>query len=126
MAHAYTTKRGKNKKSKLGVRKDQQQNQERNLKSSVGPSRFDGPRESVLGVAGRLTSSSQTSAHLETIRSRVAPQQQSQRQLAIGDKCSNPACTKSNDSKCQLSDCSGCHQARYCGRECQVSHWRYV
>jgi hypothetical protein len=35
MAHAYTTKRGKNKMSKLGVRKDQQQNNERTLKNPV-------------------------------------------------------------------------------------------
>ena len=38
MAHAYTTKRGKNKMSKLGVRKDQQQNQEKCVKCCQNPS----------------------------------------------------------------------------------------
>ena len=31
MAHAYTTKRGKNKKAKLGIRKDSAQNKEQKM-----------------------------------------------------------------------------------------------
>ena len=53
MAHAYTTKRGKNKMSKLGVRKDQQQNQEKCVTRVAGlplaatPSRFNLPMVQV-------------------------------------------------------------------------------
>ncbi len=35
MAHAYTTKRGKTKKAKMGIRKDNKQNQEQGLKSNT-------------------------------------------------------------------------------------------
>ncbi len=73
MAHAYTTKRGKNKKAKLGVRKDQQQNQERSLKHGVNLSAFlyDGPKESNIGVAGHLTGGSSSNSGLEDVRSRL-------------------------------------------------------
>ena len=27
-------------------------------------------------------------------------------------------------AKGKLSGCSGCHVAKYCGRECQVAHWK--
>lgn len=117
MAHAYTTKRGKNKKSKLGVRKDQQQNRERSLKHGTDLNAFlyDGPKESNFGViSGHLTSSnSNNNARLENVRSRL------QRQLA--DKCSNPECSQAE--KGSLSECSACHQTRYCSKDCQKAHW---
>ena len=58
MAHAYTTKRGKNKISKLGVRKDHQQNSERQLKSNVPLAnlQYNGPKESVFAI-GHLANS---------------------------------------------------------------------
>lgn len=115
MAHAYTTKRGKNKKAKLGVRKDQQQNQERSLKHGVNLSAFlyDGPKESSVGVRGHLTGGNSSNARLEDVRSRL--------QKAIADKCSNPHCE--NAQSTQLSECAACRSVRYCCRECQKSHW---
>ena len=110
MAHAYTTKRGKNKMSKLGVRKDHQQNDERSLKSNpLANLMYDGPKESSFGI-GHIGSSSR----IENIKSRL--------QKTLTDKCSNPECkTAASDSA--LMECSQCHDARYCGRECQTSHW---
>lgn len=118
MAHAYTTKRGKNKKAKLGVRKDQQQNQERSLKN--GPANlqqflYDGPKESTIGVIGRIgCSSSSSQARLENVKSRL--------QKALMDKCSNPECTNSQEGA-TLSECAACRSVRYCSRDCQLAHW---
>jgi hypothetical protein len=118
MAHAYTTKRGKNKKSKLGVRKDQQQNQEKQLKNHVNLSAYlyDGPKESSIGVVGHLTGggSSSSSSRLEDVKARL--------QKALMDKCSNPNCTNAQTSS-TLSDCSACRSVRYCCRDCQLAHW---
>lgn len=115
MAHAYTTKRGKNKKSKLGVRKDQQQNSERQLKHGANLSAFlfDGPKEPVMGIAGHLTGGSSSNSRLEDVRSRL--------QKAIADKCSNGACE--NAQSTHLSECAACRQTRYCCRDCQLAHW---
>lgn len=117
MAHAYTTKRGKNKKSKLGVRKDQQQNQERQLKHSPNLAAFlyDGPKDSAIGEIGRIgSSSSSAAARLENIKSRL--------QKSLTDKCSNPDCQNASDAS-TLSECAACHQVRYCCRDCQKAHW---
>ena len=117
MAHAYTTKRGKNKKSKLGVRKDQQQNQERQLKHTPNLAAFlyDGPKESPIGEIGRIgCSSSSTAARLENIKSRL--------QKTLMDKCGNSECQNASDAS-TLSECAACHQIRYCCRDCQKAHW---
>jgi hypothetical protein len=118
MAHAYTTKRGKNKKAKLGVRKDHQQNLEKALKNGPGSLSaylYDGPKESALGVAGHLGySSSTTQGRLESVKSRL--------QKALMDKCSNTDCTNAQEG-CHLSECSACHQTRYCCKDCQKAHW---
>jgi hypothetical protein len=115
MAHAYTTKRGKNKKSKLGVRKDQQQNMEKQLKCKpdLHAHLYDGPKESAAPSIGRLANSS-INARLESVKARLAK--------ALMDKCSFPECQNASDSK-TLSECSACRQARYCSRECQKAHW---
>ncbi len=111
MAHAYTTKRGKNKKAKLGVRKDHQQNLEKAMKlDPLANLMYDGPRESVL-TRGHIGSSSR----LENVISRL--------QKSLLDKCSNPNCTSAASECTNLSECASCHQTRYCGRECQLSHW---
>ena len=98
--------------SKLGVRKDQQQNQERGLKTAANDMRYDGPRESALGSIGRIGSSS---ARLDDMRAR--------HQAALADKCSNPTCGNASDRNLKLSECGSCHSTRYCGRECQLAHW---
>ena len=112
MAHAYTTKRGKNKKGKLGVRKDQQQNQERSLKNPIlDAMKYDGDRENSFEI-GRIGSSS---ARIEAIKSRL------QKQLV--DKCSNPQCNQPSSESRELSECASCRTVRYCGRDCQLAHW---
>ena len=112
MAHAYTTKRGKNKKGKLGVRKDQQQNQERSLKNPIlDAMKYDGDRENSFEI-GRIGSSS---ARIEAIKSRL------QKQLV--DKCSYPQCNQPSSESRELSECASCRTVRYCGRDCQLAHW---
>ena len=36
---------------------------------------------------------------------------------------SPPQCANCSEDNSNLKLCSGCHQARYCSRECQVQHW---
>jgi hypothetical protein len=116
MAHAYTTKRGKNKKSKLGVRKDQQQNQERSLKGGPNLSAFlyDGPKEAEGLSIGRISSHSVNQSRLESVKTRL--------QKALMDKCSNPSCENASEG-IQLAECAACHQTRYCSKDCQKAHW---
>lgn len=112
MAHAYTTKRGKNKKAKLNKRMDHQQNQERSLKQDpLANLMYDGPKESVFKIGHIGTSST---SRIDNVVSRL--------QKALMDKCSNPGC-KNTSAEGSLSECASCHQSRYCGRECQLAHW---
>jgi hypothetical protein len=116
MAHAYTTKRGKNKISKLGVRKDHQQNSERQLKSNVPLAnlQYNGPKESVFSI-GHLANS-----RIEDRRATATAAAKAVR--AIADKCSNPSCTSASDNS-ELLECSSCHSVRYCGKLCQTTDW---
>lgn len=121
MAHAYTTKRGKNKLSKLGVRKDQQQNLERSLKSvDTSSLKYDGPKESVstriAGHIGYSSSATPAGAPIELLCDAV---DDTKVELTC---CSNSNCTN-NCSTSKLLDCSSCLSAKYCGRECQLAHW---
>lgn len=103
--------------SKLGVRKDQQQNMERQLKTgpSLASYLYDGPRENNFGVAGRLANNNiNAAARIDTVRSRL--------QRTILDRCSNPSCSESAGTS-TLSDCSACHTTRYCSKDCQKAHW---
>mmetsp|Transcript_591 Transcript_591/g.756 ORF Transcript_591/g.756 Transcript_591/m.756 type:complete len:256 (+) Transcript_591:2052-2819(+) len=38
--------------------------------------------------------------------------------------CNNPGCGKVEKSKGELRQCSGCHSAFYCSRDCQKAHWK--
>jgi hypothetical protein len=124
MAHAYTTKRGKNKISKLGVRKDQQQNQERSLKSGPDLAAFlyDGPKEASGIAVGRIGNNSVNTARLENVKARL--------QKSLLERCCNPDCsekhkeeTASENGNNNLLECSGCHRSRYCSKDCQLNHW---
>ena len=119
MAHAYTTKRGKNKISKLGVRKDHQQNSERQLKSNVPLAnlQYDGPKESVFSI-GHLANSRIEDRRATATATAIA----AKATRAIVDKCSNPSCTSASDSA-ELLECASCHTVRYCGKLCQTTHW---
>eukprot|EP01036_Dinobryon_divergens_P030408 gene30408-39650_t len=116
MAHAYTTKRGKNKISKLGVRKDHQQNSERQLKSNVPLAnlQYNGPKESVFSIGHLANSRIEDRRATATAAAKAAK--------AIADKCSNPSCTSASDNS-ELLECSSCHTVRYCGKLCQTTHW---
>jgi hypothetical protein len=126
MAHAYTTKRGKNKISKLGVRKDQQQNQERSLKGGPNLAAFlyDGPKEASGIAVGRIGNNSVNTARLENVKARL--------QKSLLERCCNPECSEkdkedstseSGSTNNNLLECSGCHQSRYCSKDCQLTHW---
>ncbi|CAJ1949117.1 unnamed protein product [Cylindrotheca closterium] len=39
-------------------------------------------------------------------------------------ECRNPACPNPNTDPMKLKDCSRCHQACYCSKECQVANWK--
>ena len=111
MAHAYTTKRGKTKIAKLGIRKDQQQNLGKHLKlDPLENMKYDGPNESKFELLQKITA-----GRLEDVKARLSK--------ALMDKCSNPSCTSAS-ADCTLSECGSCRQARYCGRECQLAHWQ--
>lgn len=117
MAHAYTTKRGKNKIAKLGVRKDHQQNSERQLKSKSVDIKYEGPKESIGGSLGRLANHriNQEAATKAAARAAVAPR--------IMDKCSNPECSNPECEISKLAECSVCLSVRYCKKACQLAHW---
>eukprot|EP01038_Epipyxis_sp_PR26KG_P010563 gene10563-14189_t len=117
MAHAYTTKRGKNKISKLGVRKDHQQNLEKSLKQNTPLANlmYDGPKESVFNIGHITGGPSTTASRITDIKNRI--------HKTLMDKCSNPDCKLAASAEISLSECSSCHQARYCCRDCQLAHW---
>jgi hypothetical protein len=120
---------GKNKMSKLNVRRDQQQNMERSLKMATGPERirYDGPKEDVAAkIAGHLgysssSSSSTTSSigdSLLSIENNVAIDQ-------VSAGCAFDCCPNVGvNEAAKLFDCSSCFSVKYCGRECQLSDWK--
>ena len=131
MAHAYTTKRGKNKKGKLGVRKDQQQNSERSIKKIIVDTSYEGPKESIFTI-GRLGNNSINKSKDEV----------NARQLAIAavTASTNPLPSSSTSSSassdipivCALCTkkgitfpkCSKCLSVFYCSSKCQLDHWK--
>ena len=122
MAHAYTTKRGKNKMGKLGVRKDSAQNAENNLKSvSTLPMKFDGPKDPMFGSDSHLENG--TRLHLQDVLR--TSQQTKNIEKTNNEQCGNTGCSKtSTNNGLKLSECSSCHLVKYCSRECQLDHWR--
>jgi hypothetical protein len=120
MAHAYTTKRGKNKLSKLGVRKDQQQNMERSLKKVVDTIKYDGPKEAIEAViSGHLGYSKSSSSSSASDSSILCVENG----FATGSsRCAFSGCT-TEPLAAKLLDCSSCFSVKYCGRDCQLADW---
>jgi len=122
MAHAYTTKRGKNKMSKLGVRKDDGVRAERRsgVSSFISDDyrKFEEPKvnNNFLGLTSGKGNKAIRDAGANSTRE-VAPK------LVITEKCSYSSCTKKNYNK--LAECSGCHSVKYCCKECQLHHWSF-
>ncbi|KAN0029070.1 hypothetical protein ACTFIV_010940 [Dictyostelium citrinum] len=113
MASVYTTKRGKTKKAKLGIRKDSNNNAANKLNCKISnpgkkpqpeaPTLFKSQQELLLKQRGESTDPT----------------------LALTAKCSNSKCkpNKSATEPPKLSLCSACNSVSYCCRECQVEHW---
>lgn len=122
MAHMYTTKRGKNKKGKESVRKDQANNQERKLKTASGPdlSGFAGKeKEKFGGFGGHLMGGGATGVSSAATRIKDRPQDKLR---ALVEKCAHFKCAKTG-RECTLLACSVCNVSKYCSRECQVADW---
>ncbi|EGC33255.1 hypothetical protein DICPUDRAFT_154698 [Dictyostelium purpureum] len=113
MASVYTTKRGKTKKAKLGIRKDANNNAANKLNSKLKTESkkvttepkelFKSQQELLLKQNGELFNPT----------------------LALAAKCSNNKCKsgKIDNTKTKLLLCSACGTASYCSRDCQVEHW---
>lgn len=109
MAHAYTTKRGKNKLGKLGVRKDDGTRAEKRsgVASFISDDhrKFDEEKEPVRYTPGHLTGGGGTSVR-ERLAAKVA--------TVIADSCSNINC--SSPMYTTLSACAACGMVRYCSK----------
>jgi hypothetical protein len=62
-----------------------------------------------IGAADTSTLASATLQRYTFLRSRAKK------------NCSNPSCS---DVGRALLKCKGCNEARYCGKECQLAHWK--
>ena len=122
-AQAYTTSRGKNKKRKEGVRKDNKNNGERKLKTKLKDlSGFSGPKEPIGIVAGHLMGGGATGVSSVLTRIKENPQEKLKALLA---RCCNLSCSKTaGELGVTLKDCSICRTVKYCSRECQVNDWK--
>ncbi|KAM9959542.1 hypothetical protein ACTFIR_000620 [Dictyostelium discoideum] len=113
MASVYTTKRGKTKKAKLGIRKDSNNNAANKLNCKIS-----NPGKKPQAEAPTLFKSQQELL----LRQRG---ESSDPTLALTAKCSNSKCKpdKTATEPPKLSLCSACNSVSYCCRECQVEHW---
>ena len=115
MAGVYTTKRGKNKKKKLGVRKDNKNNQANKLNTKL----VNDPLAKLLAEA---------EANKISIGQQVQQKRQDALQaktdlLALTTRCANPNCHKTQRTT-ELSICTACREISYCGAECQRADWK--
>ncbi|KAK5584582.1 hypothetical protein RB653_006195 [Dictyostelium firmibasis] len=113
MASVYTTKRGKTKKAKLGIRKDSNNNAANKLNCKIS-----NPGKKPQAEAPTLFKSQQELL-LKQRGEAIDPT------LALTAKCSNTKCKpdKSATDIPKLSLCSACNSVSYCCRDCQIEHW---
>ncbi|EFA82258.1 hypothetical protein PPL_04681 [Heterostelium album PN500] len=111
MASVYTTKRGKTKKAKLGIRKDASNNAAnkftQRMKADISASK------SAELPAWQLRQ--------QEIALKLKGTEETGPKLALTSKCASPVCTSKNVLK--LSLCGSCTSVSYCSRDCQVGHW---
>jgi hypothetical protein len=135
-AHAYTTKRGKTKMAKMGVRKDARQNAEAALKITVPVAAPT--EERFVPTAGRLGSK----ADRDALRARLAVELASRANHSdvssdgvaadtlkpVLDTCGNPLCapTAADNATSPIPSAllrCVCGLRAYCGKACQVADW---
>ncbi|KAF2075406.1 hypothetical protein CYY_003285 [Polysphondylium violaceum] len=111
MASVYTTKRGKTKKAKLGIRKDSKNNQANKLTQKI--------------VVTNKQQPTFEAKNFSLMHSMLESADKGQPILSLPGQCGYPVCkvgkTKQSDSKLFL--CSACSAISYCSKECQRSHW---
>jgi hypothetical protein len=110
MASVYTTSRGKNKKSKLGMRKDAANNAANKLSQkifSADPLAEFNARDFAPKTLGNSATNRKREA-LEEARAKL--------NLLLTGSCGNKDCTaaSSRDPSKQLLLCQGCKQKAYC------------
>lgn len=123
MASMYTTLRGKNKKAKCAVRKDNQSKATHKLFLPEVGAHEEAPvprafgAGTTAGVGGGAAARER--ARLRQLVDAAAPTSDAPRAAA----CGNPACAGAAGGGGASLVCSRCRAARYCGAPCQRAHW---
>ncbi|GAM20774.1 hypothetical protein SAMD00019534_039490, partial [Acytostelium subglobosum LB1] len=116
MASVYTTKRGKTKKAKLGLRKDANNNAANKLNNKL--------KATTKATVAPEMPAWMKEQQQQQLKLKNAAEQEAAR-LALTSKCGNPVCTQDKDTTTtkQLSLCGACTSISYCCRQCQLDHW---
>ncbi|EGG23825.1 hypothetical protein DFA_05961 [Cavenderia fasciculata] len=115
MASVYTTKRGKTKKAKLGIRKDSKNNQANKLVQQV---RQTTTKKSQADVINPLDFSDKWNNLKLT-------GEEERRALALVAKCQFKQCKSGGKiDGTPLMLCGACQSVSYCSRDCQVGDWK--
>jgi len=114
MASVYTTKRGKTKKAKLGIRKDSKNNQANKLTQKIVVTNKQQPTFEAKNFALNYSMLESTD--------------KGQPILSLPGQCGYPVCKVGKTQKSTTTDtklflCSACSAISYCSKECQRSHW---
>lgn len=117
MASVYVTKRGKNKKGKLGIRKDASNNAANKLNTKMAELPVDYiPEQKNYGKQLALgSSSSRQQSAIESARSKL--------KLLLTNVCGNKDCSAKKEQGVKLLLCQGCRSRSYCSPECQKADW---
>ncbi|KYR01632.1 hypothetical protein DLAC_01633 [Tieghemostelium lacteum] len=122
MASVYTTKRGKTKKAKLGIRKDAKNNQANKLIQKIS-AQGKAPVHEAPAFFDPTKYNNLLKNHSEDSELNSTPNTSSRAANGCcnGD-CNTPIPTDKKKTL-KLLECSGCKSVKYCCKDCQVSHW---
>jgi len=115
MASVYVTSRGKNKKGKLGMRKDAANNAANKLSQKMFAGNAD--------ILGAFSTEQKQPLGLTSRASQEKKKLRENMKAALALTCANPACAKKVSNASQLLTCSACRGSSYCSAECQKAHW---